>query len=118
MIWTSGSRHCGSWSPATRSGLSTLMGTSWMMTVSLLLPKALSKADESNPSSLFAVAGNALYVLDEDVVTMVRARTGMLSFFVRRIWADEAFKAVFRARLRELRGTSRFITLFAADWML
>jgi hypothetical protein len=45
----------------------------------------------------------------------VRASTGMLSFFVRRIWAEVAFKAVLRARLSEASGTSRLMTLLAAD---
>jgi len=39
----------------------------------------------------------------------------MLSFFVRRIDADVAWRADLRARRRGLRGTSRFITLEAAD---
>jgi hypothetical protein len=43
---------------------------------------------------------------------------GMLSFFVRRIWADVAFKADLSARLRDVSGTSRLMTLFAADWTL
>jgi hypothetical protein len=46
---------------------------------------------------------------------MVRASIGILSFFVRRIWADVAFRADLRARLSEVSGTSRLMTLLAAD---
>lgn len=46
---------------------------------------------------------------------MVRASSGWLSFFVRRIWADVAFWADLRARVRGARGTSRLMMLFAAD---
>lgn len=56
--------------------------------------------------------------MDDVVVTMVNARTGRLSFFVSRIWADVAFAADLRARLSEVSGTSRFMTLLAADWTL
>jgi hypothetical protein len=81
-------------------------------------PNSLSKA-ASKPSSLLAVAaGKALYVFEDVVVTMVSASMGMLSFFVKRIWADVAFSADLRARKSEGSGTSRLMTLFAADWTL
>jgi hypothetical protein len=115
MICTSGSLVCGSWMCATVSGASTRTGISCVTTVSRLPPKALSNG-ASKPSSLFApVVGKALYEFEDVVVTMVRASTGMLSFFVRRIWAEVAFKAVLRARLSEASGTSRLMTLLAAD---
>ena len=86
-----------------------------MTTVSRFPPKALSNG-ASKPSSLFGPAAEkALYEFDDVVVTMVRASTGMLSFFVRRIWADVAFRADLRARLSETSGTSRLMTLLAAD---
>jgi hypothetical protein len=59
--------------------------------------------------------GKALYEFEEVVVMIVRASIGMLSFFVRRIWADVAFRADLRARFSEVSGTSRFMTLLAAD---
>jgi hypothetical protein len=59
--------------------------------------------------------GKALYEFEDVVVTIVRASIGMLSFFVRRIWADVAFRADLRARLSEESGTSRLMTLLAAD---
>jgi hypothetical protein len=64
------------------------------------------------------VLGKALYVFEAVVVTMVRASTGMLSFLVRRIEADVAFRADLSARLSDVSGTSRLMTLFAADWTL
>ena len=59
--------------------------------------------------------GKAAYEFEEDVVTIVRARRGTLSFFVKRIWADVALRADLRARLSDVRGTSRLMTLLAAD---
>ena len=85
--------------------------------VSRLPPlNALSKG-ASKPSSLLLLVpvGNAAYEFDEDVVTIVRASNGMLSFLVRRIWADVALWADLRARVRDVRGTSRLMTLPAAD---
>jgi hypothetical protein len=46
---------------------------------------------------------------------MVRQRKGIPSFFVRRMEAEVALRADLRARWREGSGTSRFITLSAAD---
>lgn len=116
MMCTSGSRHCGSCSPATVSGASTLTGTSWVMMVSRLPPPNESSKGASRPPSLLAPVGNAEYEFEDEVVTMVRASSGMLSFFVRRIWADVAFNADLRARLSGPSGTSRLMTLLAADW--
>lgn len=117
MMCTSGSRHWGSCNPAMVSGPKTLTGTSCVMIVSRLPPPNVASNAGSRPSSLMLPAvGNAAYEFEDDVVTMVRASNGMLSFLVRRIWADEAFKADLRARLRDVSGTSRLMTLFAADW--
>ncbi len=52
------------------------------------------------------------------LVMIVRDRRGMLSFFVRRMDADVAWRADLRARRRGLRGTSRFITFEAADCIM
>ncbi len=53
------------------------------------------------------------------VVKIVRERTGTPSFFVRRMEADEALRADFRARERGGKGSSRFIVLEgAADWIV
>lgn len=49
---------------------------------------------------------------------MVNASNGMPSFFVSRMDADVAERAVFKARWRVFRGTSRLMMLLAADWML
>jgi len=48
----------------------------------------------------------------------VRASMGRLSFLVRRIWADVALRADLRARFSDVSGTSRLMTLFAADCTL
>mgnify|MGYP007033529595 CR=1 FL=1 len=51
-------------------------------------------------------------------VVMVRERSGMLFFLVRRIEAWLAFCADFNARCKFCSGTSRLIVLFsAADWI-
>ena len=61
----------------------------------------------------------ALLPLLKVFVMMVRERTGMPSFLVRRMEADVALIADFRARWRGGRGSSRLIVLFgAADWMV
>ena len=62
--------------------------------------------------------GNTEYVLLDEVVEMVRARIGMLSFLVRRICAEVALSADLRARLSGPSGTSRLMTLLAADWIV
>ena len=50
---------------------------------------------------------------------IVRESRGRLSFFVRRMEAEDAERADRRARWREARGTRRLIVLFsAADWMV
>lgn len=113
MMWTSGSRVWGSWRPETVSGASTRTGTSWVMMVSLWLPKwSLNMGS----SLRFPPAGNAECELVAEVVEMVRASKGILSFLVSRIWAEVAFSADLRARFSGPRGTSRLMTLLAADW--
>lgn len=116
MMCTSGSRHWGSCKPATVSGESTRTGISWVMMVSRL-PPLLSIVIFTSSSSFAALVGNAGEGC-HDAVTIVRASIGRFSFFVRRIWADVAFVAVLRARLSGTSGTSRLMTLFAADWIL
>ena len=85
----------------------------------LLVPP--SKPDPlPNPSSLLLAppAGNAPCGALVEVVTIVRARRGTLSFFVRRIEAEVACRADLSARWSEVRGTSRFMTFWAADWIV
>jgi hypothetical protein len=67
---------------------------------------------------LAEAAGKALYVFEDVVVTMVRASMGRLSFLVRRIWAEVALSADLRARFNDVSGTSRLMTLSAADCTL
>jgi len=52
------------------------------------------------------------------LVVMVSESKGMLSFLVSRIDAEVEPIAVLRARCKGPRGTSRLITLDAADWMV
>ena len=53
------------------------------------------------------------------LLMIVRESKGMLSFFVRRIEADDAVRAERRARWSGARGIRRFIVLFStADWMV
>ena len=53
------------------------------------------------------------------LVTMVRESSGMLSFLVKRMEAEDALRAERRARWRGGRGMRRFIVLFStADWMV
>lgn len=52
------------------------------------------------------------------LVKMVRVRSGMLPFFVRRMEADEAVRAERRARFRWARETWRLMVLLGvADWI-
>ena len=117
MMCTSGSLVRGSCRLATTSGASTRTGISCVTMVSRLPPNSCSN-EGSKPSSLFVAVGIALCEFEDVVVTIVRARTGRLSFLVRRIFAEVALTADLRARLRATKGTSRFMTLFAADWTL
>ena len=53
------------------------------------------------------------------LVMIVRESRGILSFFVKRMEAEEAVRADRRARWRGARGMRRFIVLFStADWMV
>ena len=47
------------------------------------------------------------------LVTMVRESKGMLSFFVKRMEAEEALRADRRARWRDARGIRRLMVLFS-----
>lgn len=51
---------------------------------------------------------------DRVLVMMVRDRSGILSFFVRRIEAEDPLRAERRARERRARGTWRLIALLRA----
>jgi hypothetical protein len=57
-------------------------------------------------------------VLLRELFMIVRQRKGAPSFFVRRIEAEVAFWADLRARWSDWRGTSRFMTFSAADWIV
>ena len=48
---------------------------------------------------------------ESEFVVIVRERSGMLSFFVRRREADDAVRAERRARWRWAKGTRRLMTL-------
>lgn len=53
------------------------------------------------------------------LVMIVRESSGMLSFLVKRMEAEEAARAERRARWSGARGMRRFIVLFStADWMV
>ena len=53
------------------------------------------------------------------LVMIVRESKGILSFFVRRMDADDAERADRRARWRAARGTRRLMVLFStADWIV
>jgi hypothetical protein len=110
MMCTSGSRQFGSCRLATVSGASTLTGISCVTRVSRLPPPDPASSKASAPWFL-----NALYAFEDVVVAMVRAKTGMPPFLVRRMLADVALRADLSARLRAASGTSRLMTLFAAD---
>lgn len=51
---------------------------------------------------------------DSVLVMMVRDKSGMLSFFVRRIEADDPLRAERSARERRARGTCRLMALLGA----
>jgi hypothetical protein len=69
-------------------------------------------------SWVFALAKEEYGVLLKELLTMVRQRKGAPTFLVRRIEAEVALRADLRARWRDWRGTSRFMALPAADWMV
>lgn len=53
------------------------------------------------------------------LVIIVRERSGMLSFFVRRIEAEDAVVAERRARVSVARGMRRLMVFFStADWIV
>ena len=54
----------------------------------------------------------------KELTTIVSDNKGTLSFLVRRMEAEVADNADFRARCNEESGTSKLITLFAADCMV
>ena len=133
MMWTSGSGQRGSWMLDTEAAARTITGISCVMVVSLswgagggaLLAKGLSISSERGGGGLVVVEvgiglgllGLRAVVRARLLVMIVRERRGRLSFFVRRILAEEAERAERRARRREGRGTRRLMVLFsAADW--
>lgn len=53
------------------------------------------------------------------LVMIVRESSGMLSFLVKRMEAEEAVRAERRARWRAARGMRRFMVLLStADWIV
>lgn len=118
-IFTSGSRQRGWWSPSTADSWSTLMGISWVITVSrsrgpvpdgLAVAVALSMVDEE--WSVVVVASGmsrALDVVVQEVARIVSARRGTLPFLVSLRLASLADTAERRARWSAPMGTSRLI---------
>lgn len=113
IIWTSGSRHVGSWSPSTADSCRTFTGTSCDITVSrslgpvpLLSPSSVNKPSNSS-SLLMPIALDPVVQLEERIVS---ASSGTLPFFVSRICAEFAPFADRSARWSAPMGTSRFIT--------
>lgn len=97
------------------------MGMSCVTIVSLSRPMPASKLSSWNALSPNG-SGAAdpfrkpcpLWPLLMVLVMIVRERTGMPSFFVRRMEAEVAFMADLRARWRGGRGSSRLIVLLGA----
>ena len=126
MMWTSGSRQRGSWIRATVEAARTCTGMDCVIVVSRSWERRPESADESPPafesawreklaSSVVTGGTREKSVL----VMMVRERRGTLSFFVRRIEAEEPPRAERRARASSARGTWRLMALFGvADWMV
>ena len=134
MMWTSGWGHWGSWILATVAAARTMTGISCVIVVSRSWGK---KGGFGSPEeSLLVEASSAgkgafsgfevVVVIDVEgrdegrlLVMMVRERSGMLSFLVKRMEAEEAVRAERRARWRGARGMRRFMVLFStADWMV
>ena len=134
MMWTSGWGHWGSCILATVSAARTMTGMSCVMVVSRSCgkkpgsrsPKERLLAFASSKSKAALSGPRVVVVMDvgglEEVrllVMIVRESSGMLSFFVRRIEAEEALRAERRARWRGARGMRRFMVLFStADWIV
>ena len=128
MMWTSGWGHWGSWILATVAAARTMTGMSCVMVVSRSRGKKLGFASPKDSSlvSAFSLGKGALsgfrVVVAMDVggreegrllVTIVRESKGMLSFFVKRMEAEEALRADRRARWRDARGIRRLMVLFS-----
>lgn len=134
MMWTSGWGHCGSCILATVAAARTMTGISCVMVVSrscgkkLLLgsPKVSLLAEASSTakgalSESKVVVVMAVGGLEEArlLVMIVKMSSGMLSFLVKRMEAEEAVRAERRARWRGARGMRRFMVLLStADWMV
>ena len=133
IMWTSGWGHCGSWIEATVAAASTMTGMSCVIVVSRSRGK--KPAAFGSPKDSFALESSGKGALSwfrvvvvmevggrEDVrllVIIVSERRGTLSFFVRRIEADEASSAERRARWRGANGIRRLMVLFStADWIV
>lgn len=125
IICASGSFVLGSWIPSTLSAVNTRIGISCVTIVSrsrLCRASRDSSRKALSPNGSCAWLGRKPFaVCPEDMVLVmiVRERTGCPSFFVRRMEAEEAFRADLRARFRGRRGSSRLIVLWSAlDWMM
>lgn len=120
--------------PATVAGARTMTGKSCVTVVSRSCGMKPGFGSPENSLLLWApstgkgaFSGSRLVVvMDVDareeprlLVMIVRESRGILSFFVKRMEAEEAVRADRRARWRGARGMRRFIVLFStADWMV
>ena len=110
-----------------------MTGMSWVMVVSrswgnkpaaLGSPKESFTLESSGKGELSGFSVVAVMEIGgrEDVrllVMIVRESRGTLSFFVRRMDAEDALRAERRARRRGASGMRRFMVLFsAADWIV
>ena len=128
MMWTSGWGHWGSWMLATVAAARTMTGMSCVMVVSRSRGKKLGFASPKASLVMSALSSGkgsfsgfrvvvAMVVVGREearlLVTMVRESNGILSFFVKRIEAEEALRADRRARWRGARGMRRLMVLFS-----
>ena len=134
MMWTSGWGHWGSWIEATVAAARTMTGISCSIDVSRSCGKSrgfgspkeslllLASLTGKGASSGFEVQVGMDVGGRDDLrllVMMVRMSSGTLSFFVKRMEAEEAVRAERRARWRGARGMRRLMVLFStADWMV
>ena len=127
MMWTSGWGHWGSWIAATAAAARTMTGMSCVIVVSRSWGRKAGgcgslKEFESLAGKTASSLGGLRVVVVIEVggrvevglfVIIVRERRGMLSFFVRRMEAEEAARAERRARWRGASGMRRFTVLFS-----
>lgn len=128
MMWTSGWGHWGSWIDATVAAARTMTGISCSIVVSRSCGK--NPGFGSPKESLLLLASSTgkgalsgfkvVVVMDVGgreelklLVMIVRMSSGTLSFFVKRMEAEEAVRAERRARWRGARGIRRLMVLFS-----